>query len=182
MKSSLCIVTAAAACVGGVGAFNAFAPLKPKPAVKNVESKMPMFEYLKFDKNPTFDVLAKTQQYVESQQAGISEEWYADDYVLRGPVVGPVTRKDLKESQSGLGLLGAFPDIKIDTFGYTVDPENPYRCFYFQRWRATHTEDMDVFGTIYPATNNEMETPLSTFCVVWNPEGKIVYEQGQSNQ
>ncbi len=114
MKPSLCIVTAAAACVGGVGAFNAFAPLmtKPKPVVKNVESKMPMFEYLKFDKNPKFDVLSKTQEYVESQQIGnMSEEWYAEDYALRGPVVGPVTRKDLKASQSGLGLLDAFPDI-----------------------------------------------------------------------
>merc|ERR1712192_94981 len=35
----------------------------------------------------------------------------------------------------------------------------------------------DVFGTAYPATGNEMETPVSTFCAVWNPEGQIVYEQ-----
>lgn len=36
---------------------------------------------------------------------------------------------------------------------------------------------MEVFGTIYPATGAEMETPVSTFCAVWNPDGKIVYEQ-----
>jgi len=97
--------------------------------------------------------------------------------VLRGPVIGPINRKDLATSQKGLDIVNAFPDIKIDSFGFTIDPENPYRCYYFQRWRATHTVDMDAYGTIYPATNTEMETPVSTFSVVWNPEGKIVYEQ-----
>ena len=37
---------------------------QPKSAVKNVQSKMPMFEYLKFDKLPKFDVLVKTEEYV----------------------------------------------------------------------------------------------------------------------
>lgn len=174
------IITVAAACTltSSATAFNAFAPMKPKVKVSSVESKMPMFEYLKFDKNPKFDVLAKTQEYVASQKMGeMSEDWYAEDYVLRGPVIGPIGRKDLAGSQKGLGLLGAFPDVEINTFGYTIDPENPYRCFYFQRWRATMTEDMDAYGTIYPANNAEMETPLSTFCAVWNPEGQIVYEQ-----
>ena len=97
--------------------------------------------------------------------------------VLLYSVIGPINRKDLTKDQAGLGLMGAFPDIEIDTFGYTIDPENPYRCFYFQRWRATHSQDMNVYGTIYPATGMEMETPLSTFSVVWNPGGKIVYER-----
>ena len=52
----------------------------PKTAVKDVQSKMPMFEYLKFDKTPKFNVLAKTEQYVASQTVGnMSEDWYADD-------------------------------------------------------------------------------------------------------
>ena len=168
----------ASASLASVGAFSANAPSAPT-TVASVKSKSPMFEYLKFDKNPQFDVLAKTQEYLDTQTGeGPSEDWYADDYVLRGPVVGPLTRKDLKETQEGLGIVGAFPDIRIDSFGLTIDPENPYRCFYFQRWRGTHTEDLNIFGgQTYPATGNEMECPLSCFCVVWNPEGKIVYEQ-----
>lgn len=174
MKEIIFIVAATAS---GVNAFNAFASLQKAP-VKNVQSKMPMFEELKFDKDPKFDVLAKTKEYVASQTvSGISEEWYAPEYVLRGPVIGPINRQDLTKDQAGLGITTAFPDIKIDSFGYTVDPENPYRCFYFQRWRATHTEDMNVYGNVYPATFTEMETPVSTFSVVWNPSGKIVYEQ-----
>lgn len=162
-----------------VSEANAFFSLSPpKPVKSTVKSKSPMFEYLKFDGNPKFDVLEKTKNYIKAQTINaIDEEYYAKDYVLRGPVIGPITRAPLKKSQAGLGIVAAFPDIKLDTFGYTIDPENPYRCFYFQRWRGTHTGDMDSYGTIYPATGIEMETPVSVFSVVFNPEGKIVYEQ-----
>jgi hypothetical protein len=143
------------------------------------KSKSPMFEHLKFDGSPQFDVLAKTKEYIKAQVADttFSEDWYAADYVLRGPVIGPINRTDLAKSQKGLGIKAAFPDIKIDTFGFTVDPENPYRCFYFQRWRGTNTGDLDNYGTIFPATGTEMETPVSVFSVVFNQEEKIVYEQ-----
>lgn len=140
-------------------------------------SKSPLFEYLKFDGNPTFDVIAKTEEYVNAQSWEIDENTYDKDYVLRGPVIGPINRKDLRGSQTGLGLKEAFPDVNIDTFGYTIDPENPYRCFYFQRWRATHSGDLDAYGDIFPATGIEMEAPVSVFSVVWTPEGKIIYEQ-----
>lgn len=144
----------------------------------NPKSKSPMFEYLKFDSNPTFDILSTTKEYVASQgKVDNINEWYAPDYVLRGPVIGPMARKDLDENRQGLGILEAFPDLEVENFGFTIDPENPYRCFYFQRWRATHTGDMNSFGQQYPATGNEMETPVSVFSVVFNPEGKIVYEQ-----
>ena len=36
--------------------------------------------------NPKFNVLAKTEEYVATQTVGdMSEDWYADDYILRGP-------------------------------------------------------------------------------------------------
>lgn len=61
-------------------AFDATTLFQPKTAVKDVQSKMPMFEYLKFDKTPNFNVLAKTEQYVATQTVGnMSEDWYADD-------------------------------------------------------------------------------------------------------
>lgn len=155
-------------------------PPAPKPpTVKKVESTSPMFEYLKFDSAPTFDVVKKTQDYVNkvSETGELDESLYDEDYVLRGPVIGPINRADLALSQKGLGIREAFPDITIDSFGFTVDPENPYRCFYFQRWRGTNTGDLDNYGQIYPATNNKMETPVSLFSVVWTPSQKIIYEQ-----
>eukprot|EP00529_Nitzschia_sp_RCC80_P030606 CAMPEP_0113487012 /NCGR_PEP_ID=MMETSP0014_2-20120614/25292_1 /TAXON_ID=2857 /ORGANISM="Nitzschia sp." /LENGTH=292 /DNA_ID=CAMNT_0000380701 /DNA_START=78 /DNA_END=956 /DNA_ORIENTATION=+ /assembly_acc=CAM_ASM_000159 len=142
------------------------------------KSKSPMFEYLKFDgAEPSFDVVSKTRDYVNAQSWELDESIYDKDYVLRGPVIGPINRKDLRGSQTGLGLREAFPNIEVDSFGYTIDPENPFRCFYFQRWRAVHENDLDAYGDIFPATGVEMEAPVSVFAVVWTPEGKIIYEQ-----
>eukprot|EP00978_Attheya_sp_CCMP212_P003954 scaffold8419_cov62-Attheya_sp.AAC.17 len=146
---------------------------------KSTVSKSPIFETLKFDGAPTFDVLAKTREHVELQMSTggkVPEEMYAKDYVLRGAVIGPLTRKDLTDTQAGFDLLTAF-DTNIDTFGYTIDPENPYRCFYFQRWRAVHNGPLQLGGRTIDATQNEMEAPVSTFSVVWTPEQKIIYEQ-----
>lgn len=144
------------------------------------KASSPMFEYLKFDGKPTFDVMTKTKEYVETTgtaPAASYEDLYHEDYVLRGPVIGPINRKDLAGAQTGLGIREAFPDVNIETFGYTIDPQNPYRCFYFQRWRAKHVNDMDAYGDIYPATGATCETPVSVFSVVWTPDEKIIYEQ-----
>lgn len=181
MRVSSTLATLFAALVAHAAAFSATAPTTQAQAAP--KSKNPMFEYLKFDKNPQFDVLEKTQKYIQSQSEmaeknlPFDESLYAADYVLRGPVIGPINRADLAKSQKGLGIRAAFPDLKLDTFGYTIDPENPYRCFYFQRWRGTNSGDLDNYGTIYPATGMEMETPVSVFSVVYNPQGQIVYEQ-----
>jgi hypothetical protein len=142
-----------------------------------------VFEYLKFGgQTPDFDVLEKTKQYVDSfTKEGATEapgpEWYNKDYVLRGPVIGPIGLKDLREAQNGFQYDVAFPDLKIETFGYTVDPENPYRCFYFQRWRGTHKGTLTAGGQPFEATGKSMETPASVFSVVWTPDQNIIYEQ-----
>ena len=36
-------------------------------------------------------------------------------------------QKDLSGSQNGLGLFEAYPNVKIDSFGFNIDPENNYR-------------------------------------------------------
>ena len=76
------LVTLEANTVLGFSATSSSTSTSPK-------SKSPIFEYLKFDANPTFDVLSKTKEYVETQGengADMDESWYASDYVLRGPV------------------------------------------------------------------------------------------------
>ena len=147
-------------------------------AAASPKASSPMFEYLKFDGKPTFDVVQSTKDYIEHQSAGgIPDEARFDkEYVLRGPVIGPIVRADLAGSQKGLGLTLAFPNLSVDSFGYTLDPENPYRCLYFQRWRAKHEGDLDAYGQVFPATETEVEPPLSVFSVVWTPEAKIIYE------
>jgi hypothetical protein len=140
-----------------------------------------MFEYLKWGgATPNFDVIKKTEEYTstfERTSAPPGPEWYDDDYVLRGGVIGPICLKDLRETQGDFDLLTAFPDLTVTTFGHTVDPENPFRCFYFQKWRGTHTGTLMAGGQPYEGTGNYCETPVSMFTAFWTQDGKIIYEQ-----
>lgn len=162
---------------------NAFSSISSPPSTngQSTANGNSIFEFLKFGGNePQFDVIAKTKEHVERltvvQQAP-NPEFYHPDYVLRGPVIGPLTRNDLISTQKGFQLTEAFPDLTIDTFGYTIDPENPYRCFYFQRWRGTHAGTLVAGNQVFEATGNVMETPVSVFSIVWTPDQNIIYEQ-----
>mmetsp|Transcript_5838 Transcript_5838/g.15009 ORF Transcript_5838/g.15009 Transcript_5838/m.15009 type:complete len:289 (+) Transcript_5838:81-947(+) len=142
-------------------------------------------DYLKFDgSTPDFDVVAKTIEYTSTpgyrafQLREIPSEYYAEEYVFRGPVVGPINRKDLVETNACFGLDKSFPDLDRQTFGFCVDPDNPYRCLFFERWTATHTGDLSIPGVpgTLPATGRKANIPAFPFSVVWNPDGKIIYE------
>lgn len=160
---------------------NAFSVQQQSSSNPPVVGTNHIFEFLKWGgSQPDFDVLETTKDYVSSYErtgAIADESWFHRDYVLRGPVIGPINLKDLRAGQDGFQYKTAFPDLKIDSFGFTIDPENPYRCFYFQRWRATHTGTLMAGTQAFEATNQVMETPVSLFSVVWTPERKIIYEQ-----
>jgi len=137
-------------------------------------------DFLKFGgSTPTFDVIERTKQYVVASASSgqTAAEFHADDYVFRGSVVGPITAKDVADTQKGFNLLGAYPDLDRGIFGYTVDPQNPYRCLFFERWTGTNKGSIKIGDFItLPSTGKRVELPIHISSVVWNPEGKIVYE------
>lgn len=141
-----------------------------------IEPQPQFMDYLKFNgTTPSFDVMKKTQEYVNNRGKN-PEDIYADDYVLRGPVIGPLTRKDLTSTQGQLNIAEAFPNIETNPFGFTQDPENPYRVFFFEKWRGKHEGPLQAGPQTIEPTGNVMEGPVHVNTVCWNPEGKIVYE------
>jgi hypothetical protein len=142
-------------------------------------------DYLLFGgSTPTFDILEKTKEYTSTagyrsfRLTDIPTDYYADDYIFRGPIVGPINRKELVETNTLTGLKTSFPDLDRQAFGFTVDPENPFRVLYFERWYATNSGDLSFGGDLLtaPATGKKSVSAAFPFSVVWNPEGKIVYE------
>jgi len=138
---------------------------------------------LKFDgTTPNFDVIQKTIEYTSEpgyrsfSLKDIPTDYYSEEYVFRGPVIGPLNRKDLVDANTCFGLSTAFPDLDRQPFGFAVDPENPYRVIFFERWKATHKGEFSYLGLKLPATNNKAETPIMPFSIVWTPEGNIIYE------
>jgi len=157
--------------------------LRPRPAAAD-EGGAHWLDYLKFDgATPSFDVIAKTKQYTSEpgyrsfQLRKIPPEYYSTDYVFRGPIVGPINREELVSTNTGFGLDQAFPDLDRDAFGFAVDPENPFRVLYFERWKATHTGPVSVQGLpLGEATGRRSISPVMPFSIVWDPQGKIIYE------
>jgi hypothetical protein len=96
-----------------VNAFNSFfsAPLKspaatsssppPPPSRIKTESWLDVLSYNNdADKStPSFDVLAKTIEYANCKDYDTILSYYSDDYVFRGPIIGPITGKDVRKTQ-----------------------------------------------------------------------------------
>jgi len=141
-------------------------------------------DVLKFDgQKPDFDVIAKTIDYtsqpgyVRFSLKDIPTDYYDKDYIFRGPIVGPINREDLVRTNSLFGLDKSFPDLERKPFGFAVDPENPFRVLFFERWIGTHTGELDLIGVLKaPPTGNKSVSPLFPFSITWTPDGKIIYE------
>mmetsp|Transcript_14336 Transcript_14336/g.36737 ORF Transcript_14336/g.36737 Transcript_14336/m.36737 type:complete len:157 (-) Transcript_14336:607-1077(-) len=113
-------------------------------------------DYLKFDGQPTFDVLAKTEGY-SKQPPERQRMYWADEYLFRGSVIGPITGKDVQETQANFSITDAYPDLEITRFGFSVDPENPYRCLFFERWTGINSGELRVAGQSLPPTGRKIK-------------------------
>ena len=88
--------------------------------------------------------------------APIDASLYADDFIFRGPVIGPLNKNDYQDVLNYFSIYKAFPDIDPNCFGFTVDPENPLRVWYFVR--ATGTYQQPIGGPLgnFIRPNNEV--------------------------
>lgn len=131
-------------------------------------------DVLRYDGEPTFDVLQKTMDFAACTSYDEIRPFYDKDYVFRGPVFGPLSFAEVERTQKGFRVFDAYPDLENRPFGFTIDPDNPYRCYYMERWEGTNTGDLEIMGSI-PATNNQVQCPTHTMSLNWTPEGKVIY-------
>ncbi len=111
-----------------VDAFNSFfaTPLKsplspaskatasappPPPSQINRDSWLDVLNYNKDGDKPTpsFNVLAKTIEYANCKDFDTIMSYYSDDYVFRGPIIGPITAEDVRKTQEVSPLVSTFP-------------------------------------------------------------------------
>ena len=177
------LVVASVLLIGSTtSAFSLISSIPSRPT--NTKLNASFLDFLKWGgSEPDFDVLEKTKQYVQEEGyisfnlKKIPADFYDERYVFRGPIVGPISRKDLVETNTQFGLDQSFPDLKREPFGLSVDPENPYRVLFFERWKATHTGDFNLLGLIRTdASHRKSISPAFPFSITWTPEGKIIYE------
>ena len=130
---------------------------------------------LKYDGQPNFDVLQKTMEFASARDYESAQSFYDDEYIFRGSVIGPITGEEVKRTQKGFNIVSAYPDLETRPFGFTIDPDNPFRCYYMERWEGTNTGALQIGSLNLPPTNNEVQLPTHVMSVNWTPEGKIIY-------
>jgi len=120
-----------------------------------------------------------TKEYI----ANPTPEALSKNFIFRGPVIGPLNKSDFVQtltsiaSKDNKGLNDAFPDLQSNAFGYTVDPIEPNRVWYFVRPRGTFTGPFDhpVNGRIEP-TGAKYIAPPEARSVIIDSDGLIQYQ------
>jgi hypothetical protein len=80
-----------------------------------------------------------------------------------------------RANTQGFKITSAYPDLQTRPFGFTIDPDNPYRCYFFERWEGTNTESVQIGPATLPPTNAGVKLPTHIMSIHWTPEGKIKY-------
>ena len=103
----------------------------------------------------------------------IDKSLYADDFIFRGPVIGPLNRNDYEEVLEYFSIYKAFPDIDPNCFGYTVDPENPLKVWYFVRATGTYQKPIGgPLGAIVKPNNEVYRGSPETWSLTFNENMK----------
>jgi len=130
---------------------------------------------LKYDGEPTFDVLQKTIEFTSHKTYEGRRPYFEKDYVFRGPIIGPITQQEVERTQKGFQITDAYPNLETRPFGFTIDPDNPFRCYYMERWEGTNSNELKIGPATIPPTNNQVQLPTHVMSLNWTPEGKIIY-------
>jgi len=120
-------------------------------------------------------------QRAKAYAANPTPDDLADDFIFRGPVIGPLNKADFCATLSSVGgqngIKDAFPDLQVNQFGFSTDPTEPGRVWYMERPRGTFTGPFDhpVVGTIDP-TGAKYIGPPETRSILFDEEGKVKYQ------
>mmetsp|Transcript_42604 Transcript_42604/g.48411 ORF Transcript_42604/g.48411 Transcript_42604/m.48411 type:complete len:207 (-) Transcript_42604:179-799(-) len=125
----------------------------------------------------TTELIERAKEYV----ANPTPNDLADDFIFRGPVIGPLNKKDFVATLSSVGgpggITDAFPDLEVNQFGFSIDPTEPNRVWYFERPRGTFTETFNhpIVGEIEP-TGAAYVGPPEARSVVFDDNKKVRYQ------
>ena len=129
--------------------------------------------YLKSDSAPSSaEVIAAAKKIMANTgyfDPMADDSLFADDFVFRGPVIGPLNKSDYQDVLSYFSIYKAFPDISPNCFGYTQDPEQPCRVWLMVRATGTYQNRLGgPLGKILPPDQRiyrgSPETWSLTFC------------------
>ena len=108
----------------------------------------------------------------------VDPSFYDEDFVFRAALIGPLTKADYMRTMSTLRVYTGFPDLAPNAFGFTVDPTEPLRVWFWTRATGTFTQPWKPFGKgadfLALQPNGALaRLPTESFSITFTPEGKV---------
>lgn len=124
-------------------------------------------------------LIEKTKDIVDNKSGFYSDfdaDVFAEDFVFRGPYVGPLNKKDYLGTMEYFSLYKSIPDIKSNAFGYSIDPNNPNRVWFICRNTGTFSGEPLLPGLLNIQPNYKaLKGCPETFSAVYDKEQKLKY-------
>ena len=125
-----------------------------------------------FVKAPSdLEVIEAAQQFMKSTGYfnPMEDSLFSDDFVFRGPVIGPLNKKDYQEVLEYFSIYKAFPDINPNCFGFSIDPDEPLRVWYQLRASGTYTKPLGgPIGTIIKPDGQRYQGSTETWSLTFD--------------
>lgn len=129
------------------------------------------------DANHPLIQLANTIMYTQSGfYSPYDESVYSDEFVFRGPYIGPLNKKDYLETMDTFGIYRAIPDINPNAFGFTIDPNDPNRVWFMVRNTGTFSGEPGLGlggGQFVPPNGASLEGCPETFSMTFDDQQKV---------
>lgn len=120
----------------------------------------------------TKDILYKSSGFYSPYDADL----FSDEFVFRGPFIGPLNKKDYFATMDGFGIYKAIPDINPNAWGFSIDPQNPNRVWFMVRNTGTFDGEPIAPDTInFKPNGAKLEGCVETFSIIFDDEQKVKY-------
>lgn len=129
--------------------------------------------------NSNSNALMKKAKDIVDNKSGFYSSYEADvfseDFVFRGPFVGPLNKKDYLATMDAFGIYKAFPDINPNSWGYSIDPNDPNRVWFMVRQTGTFEGGDNLApGTLNIKPNGaKLEGCPETYSLIFDEEQKV---------
>eukprot|EP00899_Mesostigma_viride_P026966 jgi/Mesvir1/7454/Mv19229-RA.1 len=119
---------------------------------------------------PAPKLIELCKAFVESRFGVDNPDLLAPEFYTILPVVGPLPKDAFLDIFGGFNLRDAFPDLDEGHFGFSVDPYQPNRVWYFSRGVGTHAGSFQGI----PPTGRVLQLVPTASAVVFNEQGKAI--------
>mmetsp|Transcript_20688 Transcript_20688/g.20031 ORF Transcript_20688/g.20031 Transcript_20688/m.20031 type:complete len:256 (-) Transcript_20688:354-1121(-) len=101
---------------------------------------------------------------------------FSEEFVFRGPNIGPLNKKDYFQTMTAFGISKAIPDINPNAWGYSIDPIDPNRVWFMVRNTGTFTGDAIAPGSLnYKSNGSKLQGCPETFSLTFDDQQKVKY-------